>query len=186
MPWRASACWRWASADPVPGDVLAAIYQVTRGHPFYIYATSMRVIENVSLLHKPLTPATVQEAFTLETLGSTGRIYNLCRYVLEQSLQNVRGETMPQAVLQVLAQEPAGMTLTEIATRLKRPTGAIRQVMTWLVDVDLVEQRDDKTYQLPRSGFAGLGGLLLFRPAAHRHAQPEGLEQPGGRADGEI
>lgn len=133
-------------ADPVPGDVLAAIYQLTRGHPFYIYATCMRVIENISLFHKPLTPSTVQEAFTLETLGSTGRIYNLCRYVLEQSLQSVRGETIPQAILQVLAQEPAGMTLTEIAARLKRLTGAIRQVMTWLVDVDLVEQRDDKTY----------------------------------------
>jgi hypothetical protein len=133
-------------ADPVPGDVLAAIYQVTLGHPFYIYATCMRVIENVSLLQKPLTPATVQEAFTLETLGSTGRIYSLCRYVLEQSLQNVRGETIPQVVLQVLAQEPTGMSLTEIAGRLKRPTGAIRQVMTWLVDVDLVEQRDDKSY----------------------------------------
>lgn len=133
-------------ADPVPGEVLAAVYQVTRGHPFYIYATAMRVIENVSLLHKPMSPATVQEAFTLETLGSTGRIYNLCRYVLEQSLQGVRGETMPQAVLQVLAQEPAGMTLTEIAARLKRPSGAIRQVLTWLANVDLVEQREDKTY----------------------------------------
>ncbi len=133
-------------ADPVPGEVLAAVYQVTRGHPFYIYATAMRVIENVSLLHKPMSPATVQEAFTLETLGSTGRIYNLCRYVLEQSLQGVRGETMPQAVLQVLAQEPAGMTLTEIAARLKRPSGGIRQVLTWLANVDLVEQREDKTY----------------------------------------
>ncbi len=133
-------------ADPVPGDVLAAIYQVTRGHPFYIYATCMRVIENVSLLNKPLTPATVQEAFTLETLSSTGRIYNLCRYVLEQSLQGVRGETMPQAILQVLAQEPAGMGLSEIANRLKRPSGGIRQVLTWLVDVDLIDQRDDKTY----------------------------------------
>ncbi len=133
-------------ADPIPGDVLAAVYQVTRGHPFYIYATAMRVIENVSLLHKPMSPATVQEAFTLETLGSTGRIYNLCRYVLEQSLQSVRGKTMPQAVLQVLTQEPAGMTLTAIAARLKRPSGGIRQVLTWLADVDLVEQREDKTY----------------------------------------
>jgi len=133
-------------ADPVPGDVLAAVYQVTRGHPFYIYATAMRVIENVSLLHEPLSPATVQEAFTLETLGSNGRIYNLCRYILEQSLQAVRGETMPQAVLQVLAQEPAGMTLTGIAARLKRSSGAIRQVLTWLANVDLVEQREDKSY----------------------------------------
>lgn len=134
-------------ADPVPGEVLAAIYQVTRGHPFYIYATAMRVIENISLLNKSLTPATVQEAFTLETLGSTGRIYNLCRYVLEQSLQGVRGETIPQAVLQVLAQEPAGMRLTEIAARLKRPSGAIRKVLIWLADVDLVEQREDKAYR---------------------------------------
>jgi predicted transcriptional regulator len=61
-------------------------------------------------------------------------------------LQGVRGETMPQAVLQALAQKPAGMTLTEISARLKRPSGAIRQVLTWLANVDLVEQREDKTY----------------------------------------
>lgn len=132
--------------DPVPADALAAVYQVTRGHPFYIYATCMRVIENVSLLQKALTPVTVQEAFTLETLGSNGRIYNLCRYVLEHSLQKVRGETMPQAVLQVMAQETGGIKLAEAAARLKRPSGAIHQVINWLIDVDLVEQREDKTY----------------------------------------
>ena len=143
----ALVCKRLAMlAEPLPGDVLATLYQVTRGHPFYLYATCMRVIENVTLLQKSLTAATVQEAFTLETLGSTGQIYNLCRYVLEQSLQGVRGETMPQAILQVLAQEPGGMSLSEISARLKRPSGATRQVLTWLVDVDLVEQRDDKTY----------------------------------------
>lgn len=135
-----------AVADPVPADALATVYQVTRGHPFYIYATCMRVIENVTLLQKSLSPETVQEAFTLETLGSTGRIYSLCRYILEQSLKDVRGETMPQAILQVLAQQPGGMSLTEIAERLKRPTGAIRQILNWLVDVDLIEQREDKMY----------------------------------------
>jgi predicted transcriptional regulator len=135
-----------AVADPVPADVLATVYKVTRGHPFYIYATCMRVIENVTLLQKSLSPKTVQEAFTLETLGSTGRIYNLCRYILEQSLKDVRGETMPKAILQVLAQKPGGMNLTEIAERLKRPTGAIRQILNWLVDVDLIEQREDKMY----------------------------------------
>ncbi|MBN1314811.1 MAG: restriction endonuclease [Anaerolineales bacterium] len=133
-------------SEKVPADVLAMIYRVTGGHPFYIYATCTRIIESVVLLQKKLTPETVQEAFTLETLGSTGRIYNLCRYVLEQSLQNVRGETMPQAILQVLAQEPGGMSLTEISGRLKRPSGAMRKVLNWLIDADLIEQRDDKTY----------------------------------------
>lgn len=138
---------RLASVAPtVPPEVLAAIYQVTWGHPFYIYATTMRLVEMVVLLQKPLTPQTVQEAFVLETLDATGRIYNLCRYVLEGSLQQVRGETMPQAVLQVLAREMESQSLTQLAHALKRPTGAIRQVLNWLMEVDLVQQQADKTY----------------------------------------
>ena len=133
-------------ANPVPGEVLAAIYQVARGHPFYTYALCMRMIESVSLLQKPFNAETVREGFTLETLTTTGRIYSLCRYVLEQSLKDVRGETMPQAILQTIAKESAGLNLSEIASRLKRPTGAIHQVMNWLQEVDLLEQRDDKTY----------------------------------------
>ena len=131
---------------PVPGEVLAAVYQVARGHPFYTYAVCMHVIESVSLLQKPLDAATVQEAFTLETLGTNGRIYNLCRYFLEQSLKDVRGDTMPQAILQILGKEPGGLPLSEIAVRLKRPSGPIHQVMNWLLDVDLIDQREDKTY----------------------------------------
>jgi hypothetical protein len=133
-------------ATTVSPEVLAAIYQVTRGHPFYIYATTMRVVEMASLLQRPLNSQTVHEAFVLETVGTTGRIYNLCRYVLENSLQRARGETMPQAVLQVLARETKGLTLTRLARALKRPTGAIRQVLNWLMEVDLVLQRADKTY----------------------------------------
>lgn len=106
----------------------------------------MRLVEMGVLLQKPLTPQTVQEAFVLETLGATGRIYNLCRYVLEDSLQQVRGETMPQAVLQVLARKMESQSLTRLAHALKRPTGAIRQVLNRLMEVDLVQQQADKTY----------------------------------------
>jgi hypothetical protein len=53
---------------------------------------------------------------------------------------------MPQAILQVLAREVEGMSLTRVAQILKRPSGAIRQVLNWLMEVDLVEQREDKTY----------------------------------------
>lgn len=135
-----------ALGSAVSPEILAAVYQVTRGHPFYIYATTMRVLEMASLLHKPFTPQTVQEAFVLETLGTTGRIYNLCRYMLEDSLQRARGETMPQAVLQVLAREVEGLSLARLARALKRPSGAIRQVLNWLMEVDLVQQLTDKTY----------------------------------------
>jgi len=106
----------------------------------------MRIIEMYSLLQKPLDTNTVKEAFTLETLGATGRIYNLCRYVIEQSLKEVRGETVPQAILQTLSKDPAGMGLTELASRIRRATGSVHQVMNWLQEVDLVEQREDRTY----------------------------------------
>jgi len=36
---------------------------------------------------------------------------------------------MPQAVLQVLARAIGGLTLTQLARALKRPSGAIRQVL---------------------------------------------------------
>jgi uncharacterized protein len=138
---------RLSPLDPAPSpEVLATVYQVTRGHPFYIYATTMRMLEMASLLQKPLDTQTAQEAFVLETLGTTGRIYSLCRYALETSLQRARGETMPQAALRVLAGEPEGLTLTEVARALKRPTGAIRQVLNWLIEVDLVQQQADKSY----------------------------------------
>jgi DNA-binding IclR family transcriptional regulator len=38
----------------------------------------------------------------------------------------------------VLARESAGLSLTQLSRRLKRPTGAIRQVLNWLIEVDLV------------------------------------------------
>jgi hypothetical protein len=53
---------------------------------------------------------------------------------------------MPPAVLRILSAEPEGMTLTEVAQALKRSTGAIRQVLNWLMEVDLVCQRVDKVY----------------------------------------
>ncbi len=38
------------------------------------------------------------------------------------------------------------MSLTTLARRLKRPTGAIRQVLNWLMEVDLIEQLPDRSF----------------------------------------
>jgi hypothetical protein len=138
---------RLSPLDPAPSsEVLSTVYQVTRGHPFYIDAITMGVLEIVSFPHKPLSPQTVQEAFVLEALGTTSRIYNLCRHALETSLQRAWGMVSPHAALRVLAGKTEGLTLTEVARALKRPTGAIRQVLNWLMEVDLVQLQADKTY----------------------------------------
>jgi len=133
-------------AATVSADVLAEVHRISGGHPFYSYAIVMRLAEMFLLTGQPIDQNAVRTAFTLEALSPTGRIYNLCQYLLDEALQRARGETIPQAVLQVLARTDAGMSLTQVARRLKRPTGAIRQVLQWLRDVDLVVQREDKTY----------------------------------------
>lgn len=132
--------------QPVPKDVMAAVYEMSQGHPYYTYAICLRLIEFVSLQQRGLNPTVVKEAFTLEILESTGRIYNLCCYIFEHSLKNVRGETIPETILQIIAKEPGRISVTSIANKLKRPTGAVHQVLSRLQEVDLIEQFEDKTY----------------------------------------
>jgi hypothetical protein len=135
-----------SSAGAIPPDALAEIFRVTGGHPFHVYAVVMRLAEMAVLTGQPLDASAVRTAFTLETLSPTGRIYSLCQYVLDEALQRARGETIPQAVMQVLAGSETGLSLTQVARLLKRPTGAVRQVLHWLCEVDLVVQHEDKTY----------------------------------------
>lgn len=167
------------AAAGIPGaqitpDVLAVLRQVTGGHPFYLQAVTQRLAEAAALAQLPVTPALVQQAFVLETLSPTGRIYNLCRYVLETSLQRTRGATIPQAILQVLAREDTGLSLTQIARLLRRPTGAMRQVLQWLVQVDLVVQAPDRTYTY--------GDAVLHVWAAYYYAGIELAGQPRQQA----
>jgi hypothetical protein len=39
-----------------------------------------------------------------------------------------------------MAREMENQSPTQLAHALKRPTGAIRQVLNWLIEVDLVQQ----------------------------------------------
>jgi hypothetical protein len=90
----------------------------------------------------------VREAFVLETLSSAGRIYNLCRYVIEESMGKARGQALLRLLLQILAESENPLTLTELAQRLRRPAGATRALLNRLGEVDLVAQIDG-AYDLP-------------------------------------
>lgn len=130
-----------AGMGPVSEGLKLTIYRWTYGHPFYIGALCERLIELVRLQGAPLTAATVEQAFVLETLWQNGRIANLCRFTLEKSLERARGESLLQLILQILAAEEAGLTLTALARRLKRPTGQTRTLLRRLMEVDLVTQQ---------------------------------------------
>lgn len=125
---------------PVSEGVRLTIFRWTYGHPFYIGALCERLIEQVRLGGGEITEASVAQAFALETLWQNGRIANLCRFTLEKSLERSRGESLPQLILQILAAQEGGLTLTELAGRLRRPTGQTRVLLQRLIEVDLVAQ----------------------------------------------
>jgi hypothetical protein len=125
---------------PVSEGLRLTIFRWTYGHPFYIGALCERLTEQVRLGGGEITEASVAQAFVLETLWQNGRIANLCRYTLEKSLEHARGETLLQLILQILAAAEGGLTLTDLAGRLRRPTGQTRVLLQRLIEVDLVAQ----------------------------------------------
>jgi AAA+ ATPase superfamily predicted ATPase len=131
------------SSQPLPETALRTLFTWTYGHPFYVYAVTERMREMTLLFNRDVDDQLLREAFVLETLSTTGRIYNLCRYVVEESIAQARGQTLLRLVLRLLAQGPEPPTLTELSHRLKRATGTTRNLLNRLIEVDLVVQRDD-------------------------------------------
>jgi len=136
------------AGEALPAAAAQTLYDWTHGHPFYIYAVAERMRELILLSGRAADAQLVREAFVLETLSSAGRIYNLCRYVIEESMGQARGQALLRLLLQILAESESPLTLTEIAHRLRRPAGAARALLNRLGQVDLVAQIDG-AYDLP-------------------------------------
>jgi hypothetical protein len=66
-----------------------------------------------------------------------GELAARCRQAFELRLHRARGYGALKAILSVLS-EQEGLTLTEIAQRLRRTPGSTKDYLSWLEDVDLV------------------------------------------------
>lgn len=118
----------------------AAIHTYTFGHPFYVTALAERVRELAAGEAAAMTPELISQAFVLETLENRGQIYGYCRYLYDISLQKARGYGVLKALLQILATED-DLTLSEIASRLRRQASAARDYLRRLMEVDLLVER---------------------------------------------
>jgi DNA-binding transcriptional ArsR family regulator len=87
-------------------------------------------------------PEGVARAFVVETLNRTGQIYNYCRYLYDISLRRARGYGSLKAILQVLSDED-GLTLTEVARRVRKGAPTVREYLRALEAVDLVIEASD-------------------------------------------
>jgi hypothetical protein len=76
-------------------------------------------------------------------LSPPGTIATACRFSYELRLHRARGYGALKAILDVLAEEEP-LTLTEIASRLRRTPGSTKDYLSWLEDVDLIVSRQKR------------------------------------------
>jgi AAA+ ATPase superfamily predicted ATPase len=119
--------------------ILGKIYELSFGHPYYIYSICQRMNElgeiNVN---------NAKKAFALETLLRNGSINLMCRYVFESSMSRVRGEALLKTIIRILAKED-GKKLSEISRIIKRKEGTTRNMLERLSDIDMIV-REDRLY----------------------------------------
>jgi len=131
-----------AADDPL---LVEEIHTLTQGHPFYSTALCQRMRTYHDTADRPLTPQLAREAFVVETLNPHGTIYELCRYVHDVALHRATGYASIKAVLHILATEE-GITASDVARYLKVTPGTARNYLRWLLEVDLVIEREKRYY----------------------------------------
>lgn len=179
---------RVLGAPPPPG-VGRRIHELTGGHPFYIYATTLRLASLVAAV-EAMTAQDAERAFILETLNRNGQIYNYCRYLYDISLSRARGYGILKAILQTLSEED-GLALTDLARRIRKAPPTTRSYLRALQEVDLViEQGGGYFYRDPvlrywvaamtrgveadpSAGHAALAPLLADLEAQHMRLSTE-------------
>lgn len=123
--------------DATDPQLAYTIHHLTNGHPFYIQALCRRVATRVEALGMPLSPDTVKEAFVVETLSTSGRIYDFCRYLYDLSLQQATGYGSLKAVLQILSIEE-DLTAADVGRQLRVTPATASDYLRWLREVGLV------------------------------------------------
>lgn len=136
-------------AEPVPAVAVAAdlmqarglrsdeaeecarlIIALTEGRASYVAAMVSAIAAAA-----PGPPDPIAALGTL--LAPDGWLHARCRFSYEMRLHRARGYGALKAVLGILAEEEP-LTLTEIASRVRRTPGSTRDYLGWLEDVDLV------------------------------------------------
>jgi DNA-binding transcriptional ArsR family regulator len=130
------------ATDP---QIVYTIHHLTDGYPFYVQALCRRTATRVEALGVPLSPETVKEAFVVETLSTSGRIYDFCRYIYDLSLQQATGYGSLKAVLQILAAEE-GLTAADVARQLRVTPATASDYLRWLREVNLVSLQEGHYY----------------------------------------
>lgn len=117
------------------------LFRLTNGHPFYVVSICRRIIEAFD----DVNIDKISYAFLEETLSPTGDIYLVLDYIFNESLSRAYKGEFHRQILLTLAQTQ-GLTLTEIAQKLCKPSGEVSNYMKILLKTDLLVREKNNYY----------------------------------------
>jgi hypothetical protein len=127
-----------AAADAADAAYTARmVHALTDGRPSYVRALTDELA--TMRAHRGGDPMSA----LVSLLVPDGRVSTLCRFCYELRLHRARGYGALKAILDILGEEE-GLTLTEIAQRLRRTPGSTKDYLSWLEDVDLVTSQQKR------------------------------------------
>lgn len=117
------------------------LFRLTNGHPFYVISICRRLIEDFD----EASVEKIRYAFLEETLSPKGDIYLVLDYIFNESLSRAYKGELHRQILLSLA-EAQGLTLTEIARKLDKPSGEVSNYMKMLLKTDLLVREENNYY----------------------------------------
>jgi AAA+ ATPase superfamily predicted ATPase len=118
------------------------IYDYASGHPYYIHSIARRVARKM-IRGMEVGSGLIQDALAEEVVLQEGRINLFCRYIHDLSLERARSKSLLKAILYILTQKE-GLSLSEIASLLKRSPGETSSLLHRLIEVDLIVKREGR------------------------------------------
>ena len=117
------------------------LFRLTSGHPFYVISLCRRLIEDFDTVDVEK----IRYAFLEETFSPKGDIYLVLDYIFNESLSRAYKGELHRQILLILA-EKQGLTLTEIAGELGKPSGEVSNYMKVLLKTDLLLREGNNYY----------------------------------------
>jgi AAA+ ATPase superfamily predicted ATPase len=118
------------------------IFRYTLGHPFYITAVCERIFLETE---ESADEALINYAVAKETIDKNGKINLLFKYIFEESLKKAKRRGHLRTILLIIA-DMEGLTLTNIAESIKKPTGQVNNYLKSLLRTDLIFEHGKKYY----------------------------------------
>jgi len=131
---------------PYSEEINIRIFQLTQGHPFYVYLLSEVINQYHKIYNLEIDVDIIDKIFIKELINPRSTLYNHLNYLFEHSLEYAQGSNLLRAVLKILAASDQ-QRITDLAKKIYRERSEIKIALGQLEKVDLVVS-ENKMYSI--------------------------------------